>query len=112
MTATEQAGGFLELPPHRLLLVMRGVEARERWNRYLCMTGLVVRGVRERGIHDDKIAGLVLDRDGMLATAVRFHAPHGLAHGEQGVGMIGIEKVECADVYLVAVDAVGHCVDL
>ena len=84
MTAAKQGTGFLELPAHRLLLVMRRVEARERRNRYLGMTGFVVRGPRERGIHDDQIAGLVLDRDGVLAAAVRFHAAHGLARGEQG----------------------------
>ena len=75
------------------------------------MPGLVVRGPRERGVHDDQIAGPVLDRDVVLAEAVRCRAAHGLARGEQGVGMVGIEKVERADVCPVSVDAVGHRVD-
>ena len=76
------------------------------------MPRLVVRGPRERGIHDDQIAGPVLDCDGVFTAAVRFRAAHGLARGEQGVGVLGIEKVERADVRPAAVDTVGHRVDL
>ena len=36
--------------------------------------------------------------DGVFTAAVRFRAAHGLARGEQGVGVLGIEKVERADV--------------
>ena len=111
VSAAEQARRFLEFLSHRLLLVVRRVEARERRNRYLGMAGFVVRGPCERGIHDDQIAGSVLDRDGVHAVAVRFCAAHGLARSEQGVRIFGIEKVERADVRTAAVDTVGHRVD-
>ena len=73
---------------------------------------LVVRGSRERGILDDQIARLVEDSDGVPYSLARFHADQRLASGEQGVGLLAIKRVECADVNFVLVDAVGHCADL
>ena len=49
--------------------------------------------------------------NGVFTAAVRFRAAHGLARGEQGVGVLGIEEVERADVRPTAVDTVGHRVD-
>ena len=113
VAATEKARRFLELPTHRLLLVVRRVEARERRNRDVGMTGLVVRGPRERWIHDDQIARFVLDGHRVLPTAaVSFHATQRLASGEQRKGVVRVKKVECTDVCPDAVDAVGHCVNL
>ena len=56
VAAAENARRFLEFLSHRLLLVVRSVEACERRNRYIGVACFVVCGSRERGIHDDQIA--------------------------------------------------------
>ena len=53
MAAAEPAASFLELALHRGLFGMRGVEACERRHRYVGVVRFVVRGPRERRIHDD-----------------------------------------------------------
>ena len=75
------------------------------------MARLVVRGPRERRVHDHQVAGPVFDRDRVLATAVRCRAADGLARGEQGVRVLRFEEVECTDVCPAAVDAARHRVD-
>ena len=74
MAAAKPAARLLELALHRSLLVVRSIEACERRHWDVGMVGFVVRGPCERGIHDDKVAGCVLDRDGVLAPAVRCPA--------------------------------------